>query len=151
MADRIVYAICADDGKFETMTKEQILAAIQQAIEQGYVSDPDSAVFSKIKEIRAGDAVRIWLGTEAEFNALSPALTCGRAVVRVGADGVLYLCSDDSSLDLDDVYTKSESDERFGAADEVVADGASPVSGAAVVAYVENRMARYVSYEEVAF
>ena len=100
MADRIVYAICDDDCRFPTMTTEQILTAIEQALEQGYVSDPDGAVFSKIKEIRAGESVQMWVGTEAEFNALSPAPVYGTSLVRVGADGVLYLCSDDSSIDV---------------------------------------------------
>lgn len=98
MADRIVYAICADDGKFETMTKEQILAAIEQAVEDGHVSDPDGAVFSRIKEIRAGQCEQLWVGTEAQFNALNPAPDYGRAAVRIGENGVLYLCSDDSTL-----------------------------------------------------
>lgn len=135
------YVLCDDDCRYEGMTKEEILAAIEQALEQGYVSDPDGAVFSKIKEIRAGESVQMWVGTEAEFNALSPAPAYGTSLVRVGADGVLYLCSDDSSLDFvnriakDGVYTKSEADEKFGAASEVTEDGANPVSGAAVAAY----------------
>ena len=98
MANRIVYAICDDDCKFVTMTKEEILAAIEQALEQGYVSDPDGAVFSKIKEINEGAAKQLWVGTEAQFNALSPAPTINKSVVRLGADGVLYLCTDDKSI-----------------------------------------------------
>lgn len=98
MANRIVYAICSDDCKFETMTKEDILAAIQQAIEQGYVSEPDAAVFSKIKEIHANGTTQIWVGTESEFNALSKKPTIHKSVVRVGTDGVLYLCTDDSTI-----------------------------------------------------
>ena len=100
MANRIVYCVCDDDCRFESMTKEQILTAIEQAISQGHVSDPDSAVFSKIKEIRANEAIQIWTGTEAQFNALDPAPSVGKAVVRVGADGVLYLCNDDTTFDL---------------------------------------------------
>lgn len=98
MANRIVYAICSDDCKFETMTKEDILAAIQQAIEQGYVSEPGEAVFSKIKEINANGTAQIWVGTEAEFNALNIAQNIHKSVVRVGTDGVLYLCTDDTSI-----------------------------------------------------
>lgn len=135
------YVLCDDDCKYEGMTAEQILNAIQQALEQGYVSDPDGAVFSKIKEIKAGASVQMWVGTETEFNALSPAPTYGTSLVRVGADGVLYLCSDDSSLDFlnalakGGVYTKAEADEKFGAVNEVTEDGTNPVSGAAVAAY----------------
>ena len=92
----IYYVLCDDDCRYEGMTKEQILTSIAQAVEQGYVSDPDSAVFSQIKEVRAGEAVRIWVGTEAEFNAISPVPKYGVSFVRVGEDGNLYLCSDDS-------------------------------------------------------
>ena len=176
------YVLCDDDCRYEGMTKEEILAAIEQALEQGYVSDPDGAVFSKIKELRAGDAVQIWLGTEAEFNAISPAPKYGTSLVRVGADGVLYVCSD-ASLNFDNVYTKAESDEKYansdnvytkaesdekyansdnvytkaesdekyGVVSEVTVNGTKPVSGAAVVAYIDNRMAQYVDFEEVAF
>ena len=160
------YVLCDDDCRYEGMTKEEILAAIEQALEQGYVSDPDGAVFSKIRELRAGDAVRIWLGTEAEFNAISPAPKYGTSLVRVGADGVLYVCSD-ASLNFDNVYTKAESDEKyansgnvytkaesdekFGVVSEVTVNGTKPVSGAAVVAYMDNRLAQYVDYDEVAF
>ena len=162
MADRIVYAICDDSCKFETMTKEQILTAIQQAVAQGYVSDPDGAVISKIKEVRAGGSTQIWVGTEAEFNAISPAPTVGKSLVRVGADGVLYLCSDDSSLDFintiaqEGVYTKAEVDEIVGKIDfpvddSVTADGTNAVSGAAVAAYVAERLALIVNYEGTEF
>lgn len=92
------FVIDNDDCKYEGMTKEQILSAIEQGLEQGYVSDPASAVFSKIKEIRASKTAQLWIGTEAQFNALSPAPSIGKSVVRVGADGVLYLCSDDSTF-----------------------------------------------------
>lgn len=93
------YVICDDDCRYEGMTKEQILASIEQALEQGYVSDPDAAVFSKIKEVCAGDAIQLWVGSEAEFNALSLPSNVGRAFVRVGENGIIYLCADDSSAD----------------------------------------------------
>lgn len=96
----IFYCVCDDDCRYETMTKEQILTAIEQAVENGYVSDPDNAVFSKIKEIRANAETRVWVGTEAQFNAITPAPTVGKAVVRVGTNGVLYLCSDDTTFDI---------------------------------------------------
>ena len=98
MSDKTYYVICADDCKYESMTKEQILTAIEQSLEQGYVSDPDSAVFSKFKEINANVTSQLWIGTEAEFNAISPAPTINTSVVRIGSDGILYLCTDDSSI-----------------------------------------------------
>ena len=132
MADRIFYCICDDDGKFETMTKEQILTAIAQAVEQGYVSDPDSAVFSKIKEIHANGALQIWKGTEAEFNGLLPAPTVSKAIVRIGADGVLYLCTDDTSLEFLDA--------GFSVDETVDSQSANAVSGAAVYAFVTEQI-----------
>ena len=93
------YVLCDDDCRYEGMTREEILTAIEQALEQGFVSDPDSAVFSKVKEIRANATAQIWVGTEAQFNALSPAPTVNTSVVRMGADGVLYLCTDDTTLE----------------------------------------------------
>lgn len=98
MAERTFYVVSKDDCLIEGMSKEQILTAIEQSLEQGYVSNPDSAVFSKIKEIRANETAQIWIGTEAEFNAISPAPTIGRSIVRIGENGVMYICSDDSTL-----------------------------------------------------
>lgn len=95
----IYYVLCDDDCRHEGMTREQILAAIEQALEQGFVSDPEQAVFSKIKELRANATTQIWLGTEAEFNAIEPAPEVGKALVRIGTDGVLYMCSDDTTLE----------------------------------------------------
>lgn len=98
MAERTFYVVCKDDCLTEGMSKEQILTAIEQSLEQGYVSNPDSAVFSKIKEIRANGTAQIWIGTEAQFNAISPAPTIGKSVVRIGENDVMYICSDDSTL-----------------------------------------------------
>lgn len=98
------YVVCDDDCRYEGMTREQILTAIEQAVEQGYVSDPDGAVFTRIKELREGASTRLWVGTEAQFNALDPAPTVNRSFVRVGADGVLYLCKDESTSLIDMIY-----------------------------------------------
>ena len=98
MAERTFYVVNKDDCLTEGMSKEQILTAIEQSLEQGYVSNPDGAVFSKIKEMRANGTAQIWIGTEAQFNAISPAPTIGKSVVRIGENGVMYICSDDSTL-----------------------------------------------------
>lgn len=98
MSKNTYYCITDDDCKYTTMTAEQIVTAIEQAVETGAVTDPDGAVISKIKEIRANDAVQIWKGTQAQFNALSPAPTVGNTFIRVGTDGVLYVCTDDEQM-----------------------------------------------------
>lgn len=97
MSERKFYVICSDDCLFEGMTKEQILTAIQQAVTNGYVSDPDAAVIGKIKEINKGGAAQVWVGTEAEYNAINPGAISG--IVRIGADGKMYFCTDDSTLE----------------------------------------------------
>ena len=70
MSDRKVYCFCDANCKHETMTKEQILAAISQLLDGGVVYDPDAAIVSKVKEGNAGQAVTFWLGTMAQFNAI---------------------------------------------------------------------------------
>lgn len=120
MSTRPVYVICSDDCRFEGMTREQILTAIQQAVADGYVSDPDSAVISKIKEINKSGTAQVWVGTEAEFNAISPAPDCALGFIRTGADGTLYFCTDDTSYE---VFLATVTEEAARAASEAVAAG----------------------------
>lgn len=123
------YVLCDDDCKYTGMNEEQILTAIEEAVSQGYVSDPDSAVFSKIKEIRANETAQIWIGTEAQFNALSPAPDVGYTFVRIGADGIMYICTDDVTSEtlLTHAVDKSNPHEvtadQAGAAEKVHAHG----------------------------
>lgn len=65
-----VYAL--DDGKnaHETMTKEQIVAAIMQAVNEGTISDIDAGFITKIQEMNRKGELQFWVGTMAEFNAL---------------------------------------------------------------------------------
>lgn len=68
---RKYYCFCEANCKFETMNKEQILAAIAQAAENGLVFDVDAAFISKVKEKNAGGYITFWMGTEAQYNALT--------------------------------------------------------------------------------
>lgn len=70
MSGRKYYCFCDANCKFETMTKEQILAAIAQAAEGGLVFDADAAFVTKVKEGNGGKPLTFWLGTQGEFNAL---------------------------------------------------------------------------------
>jgi hypothetical protein len=70
MSERKYYCLREDNCKFETMTKEQILAAIAQAAAGGLVFDTEAAIISKVKEINAGGFVTFWVGTQAQYNAL---------------------------------------------------------------------------------
>ncbi len=69
MSERKYYCFCESNCKFETMTKEQILAAIAQATGVTNV-DPNAGFISKVKEMNGG-YVTFWLGTQAQFNALA--------------------------------------------------------------------------------
>lgn len=64
------YVICDDDSKHEGMTKEQILAAIVQAVETGSIGNIDTGIVSKVKERNTGGYVAFWVGTTAQYNAL---------------------------------------------------------------------------------
>lgn len=83
-----VYAL--DDGanKHETMTKEQILAAIIQAIEDGTITNIDTGFITKLQEANKKANLKIWVGTNAEFTALE----------TKDAD-TLYLFTDDPTID----------------------------------------------------
>lgn len=136
----VYYVICDDDCRYEGMTKEQILTAIEQALENGHISDPDGAVISRLKEINKGGATRVWVGTEAEYNALSPAPTAHKLAVRMGADGVLYVCTDDTTLSDYEKHTQDKDnphevtlEQVLGGTDESTAKKARDTIGAAEV------------------
>lgn len=97
MADIIYFVISSDDCKYESMTKEQIYAAIASAT-GNTPTGVDDGFISKIKEIRASNTVQIWTGTEAQFNALLPAPAVHKSVIRIGTNGVLYICTDDTTI-----------------------------------------------------
>lgn len=68
---RKYYCLCEANCKFETMTKEQILAAIAEAAHNGLVFDTEAAFITKVKERNAGSFVTFWVGTTAQYNALA--------------------------------------------------------------------------------
>jgi hypothetical protein len=80
------YVICDDDSKHESMTKEQILAAITQAIETGNIGNIDTGFVTKLKEQNNGSAVTIWVGTQAQYNA-----------IENKAQNCLYIITDDTT------------------------------------------------------
>lgn len=100
MAD--VYNVIRGDGVFfEGMTKEQIITAIAEATGVT-VEDIDSAFITKLKEINKGNTIQIWMGTNAEYNAIENKL-----------DDVLYIVTDDTFVNdtntsIEDLYTKIE-------------------------------------------
>jgi hypothetical protein len=71
MAENKYYVIRNDNCKFEGMTKEQILTAIQQAISTGQITDIDTGFVEKIKEQNKRQALKFWVGTQAQYNAIA--------------------------------------------------------------------------------
>lgn len=82
-----VYALDEGKNNFQTMTKEQILSAINQKISSGSIANIDDAFITKIKEMNAGALVQLWIGTQAEFEALSEK-----------KEDTLYILSDDPTV-----------------------------------------------------
>lgn len=66
------YVLCDDNCRYVGMTKEQIIAAIAEAT-GSTPTNIDSAFITQIKEQNKNNAMKIWVGTRAEFNAITPA------------------------------------------------------------------------------
>lgn len=69
MSEKKYYCYCESNCKYETLTKEQILSAVEQA-RSGQVIDPNAAYITKVKESNGGGYVTFWVGTQVQFNAL---------------------------------------------------------------------------------
>lgn len=70
MATPKVYVICDQNCKFESMTKEQILSAIMQAVNEGTIGDIDAGFIQTIKTIN-GKSLKFFYGEQAAFDALT--------------------------------------------------------------------------------
>jgi len=64
------YCYCENNCKYETLDKEEILAAIAQAVESGTVGECDTGFITTIKTIN-GQPLKFFVGTQAEYAALS--------------------------------------------------------------------------------
>jgi hypothetical protein len=85
MPDPIYYALDENNNRIQTLSKEEILSAIAQAQEAASVLDYEGAFITKIRELNANKDLQFWIGTQAEYNAISPK-----------AKNVLYIISDDN-------------------------------------------------------
>lgn len=63
------YVICLGNNLVESMTKEQILAAIVQAVEGHSIADVDAGFVTMLKEQNKNIGLKFWVGTTAEYNA----------------------------------------------------------------------------------
>lgn len=82
------YCFCSSNCKYETMTKEQILSAIAQAIATGRVIDPNGGYITALKEQNSGSMFTVWVGTTEQYNAIAEKET-----------NCLYIKTDDSTFD----------------------------------------------------
>lgn len=82
------YVIGEGNNFYEGMTKEQILAAITQAIETHTITDVDTGFVTTIKEKNKNSPLALWVGTEAEYNA-----------IQEKDQNTLYIKTDDSTLE----------------------------------------------------
>ena len=82
------YVLRGDKSLAEGMTKEEIITAIVNAIEQGEIGDIDTGFVTSLKEQNGGQAFKVWIGTEAQYQAIT-----------TPEKNVLYLISDDTTAD----------------------------------------------------
>lgn len=82
------YVLADGNNLYEGMTKEQILSAITQAVEEHTISDVDTGFVEKIKEQKSGANLKFWVGTTAEYNALPET-----------ESGCYYILTDDTTFD----------------------------------------------------
>lgn len=117
---------------FESMTKEEILAAITQAVEGGTVGDIDSGFVTKIKEIHSGNELRFWVGTSAEYNALAET-----------DNNVLYILTDDTSAaDINSRFTEHDA--------QLATQAAAIAANAAAIAARTVKMTSAQNFGEIA-
>lgn len=96
---RIIYGFCDANCRVPVYSREETLTLLQQLIEAGELQGIDitkSPVVRLIREGRADQNISLWVGTEAEYNALG--VTAGVVMGRIDAGGVVYLCKDDTTL-----------------------------------------------------
>lgn len=70
MSTPTVYVICNNNCKFESMTKEQILAAIVQAVNEGTIGDIDTGFIKTVQTIN-GQPLRFFVGEQSAYEALT--------------------------------------------------------------------------------
>lgn len=85
--EKNVYAQDSGKNNFLTMTKEQILTAIMQAVSTGEIKDIDAGFITKIQEMNDQNVLKIWVGTMAEFEEL-----------QEKHENMLYLFTDDPTV-----------------------------------------------------
>lgn len=120
------YCFCGSNCKYETMTKEQILTAIAQAVSTGSVGDCDTGFITKVKEKNGGKAVSFWVGTQYQYNALAEK-----------DENCMYIITDDTSAaDLKNTVEQMAAECTASAA--AAAESAAAAAAAAECAFTQE-------------
>ena len=122
MANEKVYVLDDGENQREGMTKEQILAAIAEAISTGQVTGDYSAFIEKIKEQNKGAGIKMWVGTQAELLALP----------EIDADTIYYVSDLSTLADIDNALAELKeqlTDGSFKVGKAGAADTADNVTG----------------------
>lgn len=101
MSEIKAYGFCENDCRREVYTKEQTVALLQAAIDNGSLAScTGNVIISEVQEINKNVGLKFWLGTQAEYNAIeSPS-----------AD-VHYIITDDTTLQsLNEAVTALQAD-----------------------------------------
>lgn len=64
------YCYCENNCRYETLSKEEILAAIAQAVQTGKIGECDTGFVTTIKTIN-GKGLKFFIGEQSEYEALS--------------------------------------------------------------------------------
>lgn len=100
--ERTYYVLCDDNCRFEGMTKEQIIEAIAEAT-GATPTHIDDAFITKLKEQNANKALKFWLGTTAQYNA-----------IEEPEENVFYILTDENFADDVDAEIEALRDEING-------------------------------------
>lgn len=82
------YVVGYGNNLYESMTKEEILSAITQAVETHTISDVDTGFVTTVKEQNANQSLKFWVGTTAQYN-----------LIAVKDPQCFYILTDDAELE----------------------------------------------------
>lgn len=98
-----VYGFCDANCKQQVYTVTEIIAILEQLIQGGSLDKINPAllpIVAAIREQHNNKDINFWFGTEAELNAIEPKITTKLLMARIDGENNLYLCSDDTTLDV---------------------------------------------------
>ena len=101
MSEPQVFGLCGANCKYPVYTQQQIISILQQLLENGSLDgvNPDIQTSAEyVLEQQNKRNLSFWLGTESQYNSLSPVPRVSLIMARIDENGMMYLCTDDSTL-----------------------------------------------------